>query len=147
METGNEYHLIWGLQTKLARLSITQNNTQLDAFHSEAISIIRQLFGEQSRYEQELNSIYQAYPKVLSPYILMEPTILDEFTGEVSDLLRIIEKDIDQAQIQRKITQGTVADEYELCSAKLLEFELQGNITQEQKSTLASSISRLLMMR
>lgn len=35
-------------------------------------------------------------------------------------------------------------EEYKLISTKLLEFELQGTITLEQKATLASAISRIL---
>lgn len=35
-------------------------------------------------------------------------------------------------------------DEYKLISAKLLELELRGNITQQEKATLASAISRIL---
>ena len=35
-------------------------------------------------------------------------------------------------------------DEYKFISTKLLEFELQGSITHEQKVTLASAISRIL---
>jgi predicted nucleotide-binding protein len=134
------------IDTKLNTIKAIQQDTinlrnsfgdpkKIDAFRQKTEMLLRRMLGKDSGYLKDFDLIFYGISSL--PVGSLDTF---QYLERLDNLLSTIEQEILLELQEDKIPES----EFDLVSTKLLEFELQGIITQVQKAALASAISRLL---